>query len=444
MRWRKIRIPSMMHSATLLAVLSGADGHGALSFPRPRNALDGDIAPWSAWSYPCDSTHQGGNCSITFCEDGKNCQGSCPISAHNGLKNALNASNGQSCYWFSNGCTIGCEKCDGTQNHVGHGTQKFLYKGMTSAQLRSKNISIPDPWNPAAGDMVLNPNTTAGIAIKPNCANPATKPTICDPRLRTMNTQAECGSKEDIYYWSPWRAPGAAPVIDACGSAGGRHPGQGIGGAGAQFQNTSLAKEGDLGSQLPAMAPQATWRAGSKAEVGWTIMAHHGGGYAYRLAPADGPLTEETFREMPLDFVGKSILRWDGDKTTQLEFDTVEKGWQTNKGTVPKGSTWRKTPIPTVLWEREGPSFEPVCEESDACKAAATLGHGTQGVCRCSGNSNGGVLLPNLEMVDNVRIPVGLKPGRYVLQFRWDCEETDQIWASCSDVEVVAADTTFV
>ena len=32
---------------------------------------------------------------------------------------------------------------------------------------------------------------------------------------------------------------------------------------------------------------------------------------------------------------------------------------------VPKGSSWRKNPIPTVLWEREGPSFEPLCTESE-------------------------------------------------------------------------------
>jgi len=77
------------------------------------------------------------------------------------------------------------------------------------------------------------------------------------------------------------------------GSAGGRFPGQGIGGAGAQFQNSSVAKEGDVGSQLPKMPAQAIWEAGSSVEVGWTVMANHGGGYAYRLAPADGPLTEE-------------------------------------------------------------------------------------------------------------------------------------------------------
>ena len=39
-----------------------------------------------------------------------------------------------------------------------------------------------------------------------------------------------------------------------------------------------------------------------------------------------------------------------------------------------------------------------------------------QGVCKCSGFSNGGPLLPNLEVVDKVHIPATLAPGRYVLQ----------------------------
>ena len=74
-----------------------------------------------------------------------------------------------------------------------------------------------------------------------------------------------------FYYYSPWRAPGSAPVIDACGSAGGRHPGQGIGGAGAQFQNSSVAKQGDKGSQLPPLPSAVTWKVGSIVEAAWTV-----------------------------------------------------------------------------------------------------------------------------------------------------------------------------
>ena len=49
------------------------------------------------------------------------------------------------------------------------------------------------------------------------CGNEKTaKATICDPELRTLNRKAVCGSKDDRYYFSPWRAPGSAPVFDAC------------------------------------------------------------------------------------------------------------------------------------------------------------------------------------------------------------------------------------
>jgi len=418
-------------------MIAQASGHGALSFPKPRNAIDGNLFPWSNWSFPCDTSHSGSNCAITFCEDGKNCQGSCPISAHNGVIDALNASNGQACYWFSNGCCIGCGHCDGTHNHVGHGLQKFLYKGMRQVDLLKHNITIPNPFNPPHNDMLLDPKTRKTLNIQPNCAA-KTAATVCDSNLRTANTQADCGGPEDFYYFSPWRAPGSAPVIDACGSAGGRFPGQGVGGAGAQFQNSSVAKAGDFGSQLPSMTSQATWARGSIVEVGWTLMANHGGGYSYRLAPADSPLTEETFRKLPLDFDGDSILRWGGDTSTQVKFDSDARGWQTSSGTVPAGSMWRKNPIPSGLWEREGSAFNPVCEESDACIRSYSAGGAEQGTCKCSGFSNSGPLLPNLEIIDSIKIPKTLSMGRYVLQWRWDCEESNQVWASCSDVTLTA------
>ena len=68
---------------------------------------------------------------------------------------------------------------------------------------------------------------------------------------------------------------------------------------------------------------------------------------AYRLAPADGELTEAEFSKIPLDFVGDGILRYDGDHSTQLPF----KATTVSNGTFPPGSQWRKNPIsrsPTV------------------------------------------------------------------------------------------------
>ncbi len=65
-----------------------------------------------------------------------------------------------------------------------------------------------------------------------------------------------------------------APVIDSCGSAGGRKPGQGNGGFGASFVNTTHAKVGDLGSQtLPVRDTGVVWKSGAEYEVAWTLQA---------------------------------------------------------------------------------------------------------------------------------------------------------------------------
>jgi len=52
---------------------------------------------------------------------------------------------------------------------------------------------------------------------------------------------------------------------------------------------------------------------------------------------------------------------------------------------------------------------------------------------KCSGDWLGG------RIVDRVIIPKNLKAGNYVLGFRWDCEESTQVWSSCADVSVVTA-----
>ena len=38
---------------------------------------------------------------------------------------------------------------------------------------------------------------------------------------------------------------------------------------------------------------------------------------------------------------------------------------------------------------------------------------------------------------DRVIIPATLAPGKYVLSWRWDCEETAQVWQSCADVNIL-------
>ena len=44
-----------MRAAVLSALIAGAAGHGAVTIPPSRNAIDGDVAPWSGavpWPIP--------------------------------------------------------------------------------------------------------------------------------------------------------------------------------------------------------------------------------------------------------------------------------------------------------------------------------------------------------------------------------------------------------
>jgi len=84
-----------------------------------------------------------------------------------------------------------------------------------------------------------------------------------------------------------------------CGLAGGT-PWTGDAPEEGRYITTTHAKHGMKGSDLPEMPTGTVWKAGGEAEVVWQVRFNHGGGYAYRLCPADSPLTEECFQEATL------------------------------------------------------------------------------------------------------------------------------------------------
>jgi len=376
----------------LASTVSTATGHGALVFPPPRNAVDKDLHPWNGPvpGHPPSVESKTGWCPAPD-REGK-------VSGHNG----------QACFWFSNGCAVGCDTCDG------------------SSRGPIPNCGM-DPSKPCAPDK--HPTGTGRNKVGPGVAcnvSNGRRPTLCDPALRTVNTGADCGAHNDWYFYSPWRAPGSAPVFDSCGVAGGHKPPQGS--FGGIYVSTSNAKLGDFGSKvLPKMAAQAVWKPGGVYEVSWTIEANHGGGYSYRLAPAAGPLNEEAFNKVPLRFVGKQMLRWSGGRAhggQEIEFN----GTYVTEGTFPAGSMWAKNPVPRNDFAQTGQGYAPPCSQFGL---PADM---------CSGMEDGcGGAEPTLEIVDRVQIPADLLPGDYVLNWRWDCEESNQIWQSCSDVAISAS-----
>jgi len=297
----------------------------------------------------------------------------------------------QTCLWFTVGTSIGCKEPDGGA------------KGGS------------------------NPN------VKDRCGS-GMKATVNDPLHRTINREAVAFSEEDWTKFNPWRAPGSAPVYDPCGRASG---GPQVTGGEGVYTTTKFAKVGDMGSKLPKLPSGAVWKAGSTVEAKWSIRANHGGGWQYRLCPLKSNLTEACFQETPVPFAGDSSLRLANGTKIKLKSTFV------SEGTLPAGSTWQMNPVPGyVIGSPKGGFtcckrwFDPPCHDP---VPVPDMGHRLIDEGMCSGE-----WLNNITFYDQLRVPEHLEPGEYVLGFRWDCELTAQVWQSCADVTITAADTTII
>ena len=100
---------------------------------------------------------------------------------------------GQSCWWWSQGCSIGCKECateligaDGSAGGNPPHADKIGFRK------RFCNTS----WNSAGAPTPMINSTLPREAW-------------------TMNVDATLGEEEDSYRFNPWRAPGYAPVVDA-------------------------------------------------------------------------------------------------------------------------------------------------------------------------------------------------------------------------------------
>lgn len=119
-----------------------------------------------------------------------------------------------------------------------------------------------------------------------------------------MNREAVELSFNDTFRFHPWRAPGSAPVADACGIAGGTSPafaGPGDTYFSDEILNGSRVTLGDKGSEVLPPGPSAIWKIGSAVEVKWGLRFNHGGGYQYRLCHASEPLNEDCFQVLLVD-----------------------------------------------------------------------------------------------------------------------------------------------
>jgi len=261
------------------------------------------------------------------------------------------------------------------------------------------------------------------------------------------------GGSPDVFDKSPWRAPGYAKVLGSgCGVAGGGPKRYANGG----FAPKGIAQGAD-GTTLVEKDP-TVWQLGSTVEVAWAIAANHGGGYYYRLCKKSDGISEECFQRTPLKFAGNTSFIINPNGST-FGFPMTK----VTEGTWPTGSEWARDPIPgckicndasakcgapldpvpsdqpgggyTDPWNAQVDCYGACCG-SGASKAHGVCPEGTEFYPAVSGHSGFGKSVPEWSIMDKVVIPTSLAEGDYMLSWRWDCEESTQVWQNCADIRL--------
>jgi len=265
-----------------------------------------------------------------------------------------------------------------------------------------------------------------------------------DPSLWTFPNIEE-GYKPYIAH-NPWRAPGSAPIYTPCGAAGGNPlgcpegappgPGQDCG----QPYGGAYAY-GPKAENMEFEDPVTTeWVAGANEVVGWGMSANHGGGYSYRLCklPEGGKaeLTEECFQRTPLRFASEySWAQYGGSPDAEKVYFLANR---TSEGTTPPGSQWAKNPIPNCVGLGGG-----FFDEDPSCPKGTQFPPPAPGLLGQGANIHTPGKVDFLwSLMDEVEVPEELVPGDYVLSFRWDCEQTPQVWNACSNIRIVSPQNT--
>jgi len=252
------------------------------------------------------------------------------------------------------------------------------------------------------------------------------KPTINDINLRTFLYRDH--PEYDLMH--PWLSPGSAHIESPCGLAGGNIYGC-INGC-HKPGGFPRGPKAEVFLQSKHNMKVTDWRRGSVVEVAWGITANHGGGYSYRMCkvPLEGiiGITEDCFQKTPLKFKGdKQWIQFGEDVATRFQISAT----RTSTGTTPPGSQWTKNPIPA-------------CRGSDGGYTNPTgdCFQGTQFTPPKLGLSGYGANMfrndTNFQfsIIDKLIIPKDLHKGEYVLSFRWDCEQTPQVWNSCASIRI--------
>mmetsp|Transcript_22066 Transcript_22066/g.57571 ORF Transcript_22066/g.57571 Transcript_22066/m.57571 type:complete len:416 (-) Transcript_22066:248-1495(-) len=127
-----------------------------------------------------------------------------------------------------------------------------------------------------------------------------------------------------------------------------------------------------------------------------------------------------------------------------------------SEGTFPTGSQWKRDPIPgcylcdayktcgaPIPAPKEGQpqtQWEAQVQCYASCDGTTATGSCPLGTTQfpepLPGISGFGKVIWPWSIADTVRVPTNIEPGNYLLSWRWDCEESTQVWQNCADITI--------
>lgn len=471
-------------------------GHASLVIPTPRNAMDGGLPDFIGGKVP----HGGTACT---CANGQECD----------MGVRREGGSGQPCLWWSQGCSIGCEYCVTDPRHEANNGSiptraiEGAWPHTDKAGFRTAYCDTPaEPVLPKAY-WTMNRHAVDGAINDSYRHNPWRAPgkaPVVDPCGQAGGKYKQTPMGGDSVFMTTQYAKmgdlGSQVLPPTAGAlpkwVAGSHAEVAWGmrfnhGGGYQCACMSAGRtNARMHALRPALplhhhSPRARAHGLSRANL---VRAD-------RLCPADSPLTEECFQANPLDFVrDQQRILWNNGSATPIRGVFVD---EQVCPVVPAGSTWARNPIPRINTDNLGLAFvgqcttgpprremwsasKSDCQQFDsACPSLDTdwfqcTDGKTQGGCDAKGNNDHWGWCSGdwtLGMVaDKVVVPKSLKPGKYVVGWRLDCEETAQstrappacrdlatapftprtpltrprsilcvaVWQNCADIEVVA------
>ncbi|OEU08226.1 Fasciclin-domain-containing protein [Fragilariopsis cylindrus CCMP1102] len=276
-----------------------------------------------------------------------------------------------------------------------------------------------------------------------------------------------------VFSGNPWFVPGTAAVVDSCGVLGGwkyenardfmkgpnntffsvrndvngdmppkyMNPPAGTLGSTVLSETVNMRMQDAQGKS--AAAYPVVWTAGEIVEGAYNVGANHGGGHQYRLCPVENlnnnTLDESCFQSTVMEFANDRSLfiamSDDGTVIANITFDAMDIDDGNTDGVMPKGSTWRKIGIPACAGWNLGTGNS--CTRGPQFTDHAPPGYYGLGGGDPEANSPDlQAVLSSSKIIDKLEVPEGLS-GDYVVSWRWDAEQSAQVWTSCAIVTIV-------